>query len=68
MFKNGHRVLVFSYQDMFLDDLQTKSQKILKLFSSMIISEDSPKQEIIVFNILIFHFSLPKIIKLMLRG
>ena len=36
---------------MFQDDLQTKSQKVTKTFSSMFISVDSPEQDIIVYNI-----------------
>ena len=39
---NGHRVLVFLYQGMFQDELQT--------FSSVYISVDSTEHEIIVFN------------------
>ena len=56
----GHRLLVFSYQDTFQNDLQTKCQKVTKTFSSVYISVDSPEQDIIVFNFLVR-------IKLMLR-
>ena len=36
---------------MFQNDLQTKSQKVTKTFSSMYISVDSAEKDIIVFNI-----------------
>ena len=41
----------FSYQDMCHDELQTKSQSVTKMFSSLYISVDSPGQDIIVFSI-----------------
>ena len=43
--------MVFSYQDMFQDELQTKRQNVTKTFSSVYISVDNPEQDIIVFSI-----------------
>ena len=35
---------------MFKRELQTRSQNVIKTFSSVFISGDSPEQDIIVFN------------------